>query len=278
MNNIVAEKNKASWNAGAASHSHAAHSEKQMRKLIDNPQCAFHRTTWELIHNILPDLNGKRICVPSSGDNQAVFAFALMGASVTSCDISENQLANAEQVAKLYDLDKSIEFIVADTMQLDGIADNEYDFVYTSNGVHVWINDLASMYRNIHRIIKPGGAYVLFDIHPLQRPIDYDENRSDGKLTVQKPYDCTGPFDDGEEICFHWRIMDIMNAMLSSGLAISRIEEMFAEIDYDEPFWTANPFGTDEPSISRAEVEAMHDWHKNPVAALPNWLCVAALK
>jgi SAM-dependent methyltransferase len=278
INNPIAEKNKASWNAGAARYSHAAHSEKRMRKLIDNPLCAFHQTTWEVIHNVVPDLRGKRICVPSSGDNQAVFAFALMGASVTSCDISENQLANAERTAKQNGLDKSIEFIVADTMRLDGIRDGEYDFVYTSNGVHVWINDLLSMYRNILRIMKPGGAYVMFDIHPLQRPIDYDENRLDGKLSIQKPYDHTGPFDDGEEVCFHWRIMDIMNAMLSSGLTISRIEEMFAEIDYDEPFWTGNAFGTDGPSLSRAEVDALHDWRQNTTAALPNWLCIAARK
>jgi len=36
------------------------------------------------------ELKGKKICVPSSGDNHVVFAFALLGAKVTSCDIAEN--------------------------------------------------------------------------------------------------------------------------------------------------------------------------------------------
>jgi SAM-dependent methyltransferase len=208
----------------------------------------------------------------------AVFAFAMMGARVTSCDISENQLANAERVAKHYDWGKSIEFLCTDTMRLDGVANGAYDFVYTSNGVHVWINDLPSMYRNIHRVMKPGGAYVMFEIHPMQRPIDYGTILTDSTVRVQKPYDLVGPFDDGEEVTFAWRIMDIMNAMLSSGLAISHIEEMFAEVDYDDPFWTANAVGKDGPTLSREEIDALHDWHKNPVAALPNWLCVAAYK
>jgi SAM-dependent methyltransferase len=278
-NNPIAQKNKASWNAGAERYSHAAHSDKMMNRLLENPQSVFHHTTWEVIHSILPDLGGKRICVPSSGDNMAVFAFAMMGAKVTSCDISENQLANAERIAKKFDWGKSIEFICTDTMRLDGVADNTYDFVYTSNGVHVWINDLPSMYRNIHRVMKPGGAYVMYEIHPMQRPIDYDEKRLDGKLTVIKPYDLTGPFDDGEEVTFAWRIMDIMNAMLSSGLAISHIEEMFAEVNYDHPFFV--PFSSivnGQSLPSREEIDALHDWHKNPVAALPNWLCVAARK
>lgn len=33
--------------------------------------------------------------MPSSGDNYAVFAFHLMGAIVTSCDIAERQVENS---------------------------------------------------------------------------------------------------------------------------------------------------------------------------------------
>jgi hypothetical protein len=60
----------------------------------------------------IPELRGRKICVPPSGDNHAVFAFAMLGTQVTSCDISENQLANAERVAKQHRWDKSIEFLL----------------------------------------------------------------------------------------------------------------------------------------------------------------------
>lgn len=118
-----------------------------IRKILNNPKSAFHPKTWEIISGNVCGFEGMRICVPSSGDNQAVFAFALLGASVTSCDISEKQLEIASTFARRYALD--IEFICDDTMHLSKVKSTEYDFVYTSNGVHVWINDLKSMYDNI---------------------------------------------------------------------------------------------------------------------------------
>jgi spore maturation protein CgeB len=44
--------------------------------------------------------------------------------------------------------------------------------VYTSNGVHVWIDDLLSMYKNFYRILKNGGMNIFFETHPMKRPFD----------------------------------------------------------------------------------------------------------
>src|SRR5690606_36066970 len=112
--------------------------------IIQQPESAFHKTTFAMIRKAFPSLEGKRICVPSSGDNHAVFAFHLMGAKVTSCDISQRQLDNSAAIAREHGWD--IEFICDNTMELGKVRNGEYDFVYTSNGVHVWISDLAAMY------------------------------------------------------------------------------------------------------------------------------------
>jgi len=264
-------KNKISWNESAAAYSALNHNPKVMGRIAENPASAFHPTTWKMIHHHIPGLSGKTICVPSSGDNHAVLAFAMLGAYVVSCDIAENQLANAERVAREYGWDRSIEFICADTMRLDGISDNTCDFVYTSNGVHVWIDDLPSMYRNIHRILKPGGIYILYEIHPFQRP--FDDNAK-----VQKPYDMTGPFESGIETTFGWRVMDIMNAMLDSDLTVKHIEEMYAEKDYDWPFFISLEAKLKGAAATREEVDRMYDWRYNPMAALPNWISIAAKK
>ncbi|MDR1001638.1 MAG: methyltransferase domain-containing protein [Clostridiales bacterium] len=264
-------KNRTSWNDGAAAYSALCHNEKTMSRIIENPANAFHRTTWGMISKYVPNLRWKNICVPSSGDDHAAFAFAMLGATVTSCDISENQLANAEEVAKKYGLDSNIQFICADTMKLDGIADNAFDFVYTSNGVHVWIDDLPGMYHNIHRILKPGGMYILYEIHPFQRP--FDDNAK-----IAKPYDVTGPFESEAEVTFGWRIMDIMNAMMDSGLIVKHIEEMFAEKDYDWPFFISLEDKLKGADATPEEVDRMYDWHNNPMAALPNWISMVAAK
>lgn len=268
---MLSEKNKNSWNQGAAAYSAYNHSGKLINRILENPISAFHHTTWELLQKVLPDMKGKRICVPSSGDNHAVFAFAMLGAKVTSCDIAENQLENARQVAERLGWDTSIEFICTDTMALEGVADGAYDFVYTSNGVHVWIDDLPAMYRNICRVMKPGAAYLMYEIHPFQRPFGED-------LKVMKPYDWTGPFEDEEEVTFHWRMMDIVNAMLGAGLTLTHMEEMFTEKDYERPFWLSCADIVKGVTISPQEVDRMHDWRQNPGAALPSWLSLAARK
>ena len=267
----MTNKNKNSWNQGAAAYSAFSHSEKMMRPILENPANAFHNTVWRVMNEYISSFEGLKVCVPSSGDNYAVFAFAMLGAQVTSCDISENQIANAQRVAKLYGWDASIEFVCADTMRLDAVADGAYDFVYTSNGVHVWINDLPAMYRNIHRVLKPGGTYMMYEIHPFMRPFDDD-------LKVIKPYDATGPFETNEEVTFGWRVMDIMNAILHSGLNVKHIEEMFAEKDYNSPFWLGLADLLSGVTATREEVDGMHDWHNNPAAALPNWISVVAQK
>jgi len=264
-------KNKVSWNNYAAKYSANMHSDKFINTLIEDPTSAFHQATWKMIKKYIPDMQDKKVCVPSSGDNHAVFAFAMMGAKVTSCDISENQLANAERIAKKHGWNDSIEFICADTMTLADIINDTYDFVYTSNGVHVWINDLPGMYNNIHRVMKAGGIYIMYEIHPFTRP--FGET-----LKVIKPYDAIGPFETEKEVTFHWRAMDIMNAIFASGLAALHIEEMYDEKNYDWPFWMSLQEFIDGATATPEEVDRMHDWRHNPMAALPNWLSIAARK
>lgn len=84
-------------------------------------------------------------------------------------------------------------------MKLAKLEAEAYDFVYTSNGVHVWINDLAGMYRSIHRVMKSGAMYIMYELHPFHRPFD---GKNLDQLTVVKPYSNTGPFETEYEVTF----------------------------------------------------------------------------
>ncbi|HBL84745.1 MAG: hypothetical protein A2Y17_01855 [Clostridiales bacterium GWF2_38_85] len=216
MSNDRIKKVIEEWNETADSDWYMSdRTDEVITSIVNDPSTAFHRTTWEMIKAAFSDLKGKKICVPSSGDNKAVFAFAALGANVVSCDICERQLQHAQRIANKYNLD--IEFIVQNTMELTDIKSGEFDFVYTSEGVHVWINDLPSMYKNIFRILKKGGMYINFEIHPFGRPFAYDDEKPmDKKIVIRKTYDETGPFFNGIE--HHWRMQDLLNAISSSGL------------------------------------------------------------
>jgi hypothetical protein len=85
--NAMSNKNKTSWNEGAAAYSALSHNKTIMSRITENPANAFHHTTWEMINKYIPDLCGKKVCVPSSGDNHAVFAFAMLGATATRAEV-----------------------------------------------------------------------------------------------------------------------------------------------------------------------------------------------
>lgn len=258
-------KIKEAWNKWSDTDFAKYRSDERISKLITHPESAFHPTTYSMIKEVFPNLEGKRICVPSSGDNHAVFAFHLMGATVTSVDISERQLNNGAAIAHKHGWD--IEFICDDTMELSKIKSDDYDFVYTSNGVHVWINDLNAMYRNIFRILRSGGTYIMYEVHPFTRPFGDDTKQ----LTVVKPYDSVGPF--GEIPIYTWRMQDMMNAMITSGLSIKHIEELYAEYN---TYWFE--VSGERERLPKEEIDKLYQWDHNPLAAIPQWLSIYALK
>lgn len=256
------------WNEWSETWYRKYRTDQAISKIINSPESAFHPTTLTMLKKALPSLQQKRICVPSSGDNHAVFAFHLMGASVTSVDISERQLEHSAAIANKHGW--NIEFICDDTMELSKIKSSEYDFVYTSNGVHVWIHDLCSMYQNIVRILKERGTYLMYEVHPFNRPFGDDT----GKITVVRPYHSTGPIIIENVPRYTWRMQDIMNAMIASGLSMDHIEEMSAE---DGSFWVDE--STVEGNIFTSDqLDHLCNWQSNPMAALPQWLSIKATK
>lgn len=260
MENYI-QKVKESWNDTADSEWYQSlRTDERIAELREHPESAFHPAVYEFIRRYIPDLRGKKVLLPSSGDNHAAFAFALMGADVTSADISEKQLEYAAEISKKLGLD--ITFVCDDTMRLSRIEDGKFDLVYTSNGTHSWITDLGDMYGNIYRVLKPGGYSLMYDIHPFGRPFSGEPWK---EPKIVKPYDETLPR-------LHWRVQDLVNAMSAASLSIREMAELSA---VDASFW----FTYDELKAQNPkELEQINDWKHNPMAALPAWISIAAQK
>ena len=229
-------------------------------RLKADPWWAFPTPVQAMLRAAFGTLEGARVLVPSSGDNGAAFAFHLLGASVTSTDISPRQLHNARAIADAQGW--NIEFVCADSMALEGIPDGAFDLVYTSNGVHVWIDDLNALYRSFARVLRPGGRYIMFDTHPFNRPFD----DSTAEIRLCKDYDDTA----GN----HWRVMDIFNALVRQGFDVQRMEEFHAERGAHDLWyyrtleeWRAHvrpesqrmgaPAGLDRPVSTEANITSM---------------------
>ena len=253
--NEIIEKVKAYWNETSDSEWYRSlRTDEKIMRLQEKPESAFHPAVYRLIRKYLPDMKGRRILLPSSGDNHAAFALAMMGAHVTSADISERQLENASLIAERLCLD--IEFICDDTMKLSQISDQAYDMVYTSNGTLSWINDIDGMNRNIFRVLKVGGYSVMYDMHPFNRPFSGEAWKPP---CIVKSYHDVFP-------ALHWRLQDIVNSQIKAGMNICELAELPAT---DASFWfTYAELRSKRPE----ELDGINDWKMNAMAALPAWV------
>ncbi|MDD9948608.1 MAG: class I SAM-dependent methyltransferase [candidate division Zixibacteria bacterium] len=234
------------------------------RRCPVEPELGFAGGAFELIGSLVGDLEGKKVCVIGSGDNFAAFALAGMKAHVTSIDISERQLETAS--ARADQLGLAIDFVRADATDLDTIADRSFELVCSTNGFFVWIAYLKTVFQEVYRVLKPGGHYIFYDIHPYQRPW------KDGaaSIEVEKTYWHTGPYRDHKDGTFeyNWTLGEILNPLTDTGFVLRRILERPAG---DENFWEGSSF-------LPCRDGRLLDWQENPLAALPVWLSVALQK
>ncbi len=252
------EANRQRWNNHAAEWKRLRDEDGIWRRCHKEPHLAFEGRAFETIANFFETLQGKRVCVVGSGDNYAAFALAGLKANVTSVDISEKQLADAAERAS--ELGLKISFVRSDAADLQSLADNSFDLVCSTNGFFIWLADLTRVFSEIVRVLKPGGHYVFYDVHPFQRPWK-DQVMP---IEMKKPYwereSCPGET--------HWTIADILNSLTASGLDIRRVIESPA---VNSRFWEG-------PSYGPGQDESLQDWKCNPRAGLPVWLTVAAVK
>lgn len=253
------------WNSASDKWFSNINYEEIFKMLYEDPYRGFPKAVGNIIKENFSSLKNKRILVPSSGDNIAVFAFSLLGARVTSTDIAINQLKNAKKISEEKNLE--IDYIVSDTMHLQEFPENTFELVYTSNGVHPWINNLENMYKNIKRVLKINGKFIFFDTHPFSRP--FDEKLYNNYLKIIKLYDDIGPFDE-EVPRFEYRIQDFINAIARSNLKIIKMEEFHSD-PIDHPLF-----------IYLYEYNyknnGNYNWEINPWAALPQCLAMCCEK
>jgi SAM-dependent methyltransferase len=228
MTNPMHSANQHRWELGAAQWGKRADTRGLWQRCPTEPELVFCPKLLERLSRIA----GKRVCVLGSGDNQAVFALAGLGALVTSVDISQPQLDIAANRAQQLGL--TITFTQADVTDLSAIPDATFDIVYTGGHVAVWVSDLQTYYREAARTLAPGGLFIVDEYHPFRR-IWKD---STDRLEIGTDYYHRGPheFELDDDILapgkgdlntyeFNWTIADYINAMLLAGCTLQEVHE-----------------------------------------------------
>lgn len=115
---------------------------------------------------LLPQLKGKRVLVAGCGSGPDVCYLADEGASVFGIDLSSEQLTLAKQRLTSRGLRADLEKVDLNQKSELQLKPNLFDLV-VSNYALQYVKDLKVFFREVTRILKPGGSVVFSHDHPI---------------------------------------------------------------------------------------------------------------
>ena len=108
------------------------------------------------------DMRDKRVLDIGCGLGGPAFFFVRnYGANVVGTDLEPQLIELAKQRAKEYGLEAKTEFLVVEPGPL-GFPDDSFDFV-VSSGAFTQISNKLEMFKEVLRVLKPGGVFSCYD-------------------------------------------------------------------------------------------------------------------
>jgi len=158
---------------------------------------------------------------------------ARAGARVTCADFSATALRRARELAEAVGV--PLETVETDSRALPESLHGRFDLVYVTVGAICWIDDLGLWMRQVALALRPGGRFVMVEIHPAYQMV---EGRVPD-LVVDFPYGggagltetATGDYADPESTivstttCYAHSVGDIVNGAIAAGLRVDRLDE-----------------------------------------------------
>ena len=140
---------------------------------------AARRGEWSLIltptravpREWLGDVRGRDVLCLASGGGQQAPVLAAAGARVTSFDLSDEQLERDREVARRDGL--SLQTVRGDMRDLGAFADASFDLVFHPIS-NVFCPDVLPVWRECHRVLRPGGRLLAGMMNPCFFLFDHD--------------------------------------------------------------------------------------------------------
>ena len=178
---------------------------------------------WHQLEPLFPQLSGKAVLDLGCGYGwHCRYAAEHGAASVLGIDQSAKMIAEANR----RNAADGIEYRTCDLLEF-AYPEETYDLVVSNLVLH-YLEDLDSIYRCIHRTLKPGGVFLFNIEHPTFTAGINQQFAADGSWPVTDYY-CPGErttdFLGHAVKKYHHTLTQILNGLLKSGFVIEAVEE-----------------------------------------------------
>lgn len=193
----------------------------------------------------IPGMAGKNVIQLCCNNAKDLISVLRMGAARgVGIDASPAFIAQAEELVAAAGLQDRMELIVSDVYELPESLKGQFDVVLITVGVFGWMPDLPLFYRVIESLLKPGGHFVIEDMHPVL--LMYEPGKDGAASTLQWSYFKQEPWRDTEGLdyfehedyegkpaySFMYRLDDILMGGLGVGLALRHFKEIDVDISH----------------------------------------------
>ena len=182
---------------------------------------------------LLKNATGKPVLCLASGGGQQSAELGLLGAHVTVLDLCGGQLDADRRAAAHYGY--NLRTVQGDMRDLSAFADASFEHVLQGISI-TFVPDVRTVYREVWRVLKPGGLYAVAHCNPATYPVCFDgpDNGWDGiGYRIAEPY-CGGAIritadgrenmTEGEPTGEHRHLFrDIFNGLIESGFEIRKV-------------------------------------------------------
>lgn len=235
--------NLANWDERVAGH--IAPDGYDIESLVRDPDAISSVVRFD--RDAIGDVAGKTLLHSQCHIGTDTLSWAKLGATVTGIDFSPAAIAAARDIASRMGADAT--FIETEFYDAPKHIHEQFDVVYTSVGAICWLPDIDRWGEIVAGFVKPGGTFYIRDSHPMLMTLD--DNRTDEEMVVTYNYFFTPEpqsFPDSESYAgsakidnvdsYEWShtLADVMNALISAGLRIERVEEL-QHLDWEFMPW-----------------------------------------
>lgn len=188
------------------------------------------------------DVHGKEVLQLACSTGDEVISWALLGATAHGIDISTVHIEKARQKAAAVGI--SCDLRVGDMFNLPTDFP-EFDLIYISWGGICWAPDIDAWAQVVAAALKPGGAVLISEHHPLWEVLGVKGENSLSvlndyfqKAAIPRQWDAAkapvgGRYPDAPPLrSFVWSIGSVVTALLNAGLRIDALHEDSAAENY----------------------------------------------